>query len=60
MKLDLGHVPLGLSNVDVHKTTNQGIKVDMDVAWDSVCDVELDGKCVPKIVSSYIITPFST
>jgi Ca2+-dependent lipid-binding protein len=49
VKLDLGHLPLRFSNVDVHKTTNQGIKLDMDVAWESACDIELDGKNVPKI-----------
>lgn len=51
VKLDLGHVPLKFSNVDVHKTTADGIKLDMDVNWEGVCDIELDGKNVPKIVS---------
>lgn len=50
VKLDLGHVPIRLSNVDVHKTTNEGIKLDMDVDWQGVCDIELDGSRVPKIV----------
>lgn len=38
--------------VDVHKTTKEGIKLDMDVVWDGVCDIELDGSSVPKIVIS--------
>jgi hypothetical protein len=49
-KLDLGNVPMRFGNVDVHKTTNQGIKLDMDVTWEGVCDIELDGNNVPKIV----------
>lgn len=51
VKLDLGPVPIRFSNVDVHKTTNEAIKLDMDVDWQGKCDIELDGKNVPKIVS---------
>jgi hypothetical protein len=51
VKLDLGHVPISFSNVDVHKTSTQGIKLDMDLNWDGVCDIELDGSMVPKVVS---------
>lgn len=50
VKLDLGHVPMRLSDVDVHKTTTGGIKVDMNVTWESKSDIELDGSMVPKIV----------
>lgn len=50
-KLDLGHIPLRLGAVDVHKTTVGGIKLDMDVIWESKSDIELDGSMVPKIVS---------
>ncbi|KAF2864794.1 hypothetical protein BDV95DRAFT_508678 [Massariosphaeria phaeospora] len=49
VKLDFGHVPIRLSNVDVHKTANQGIKLDLDVHWEGECDIELDGNNVPKI-----------
>jgi hypothetical protein len=35
----------------VHKTPGEGIKLDMDLAWQGVCDIELDGSRVPKIVS---------
>jgi hypothetical protein len=49
VKLDLGHVPIRFSNVDVHKTSSQGIKLDMDLTWDGVCDIELDGPLVPKV-----------
>ncbi|KAH6904359.1 C2 domain-containing protein [Coprinopsis sp. MPI-PUGE-AT-0042] len=48
-KLDLGPVPLRLDNVDVHKASVGGIKLDMDVHWESKSDIELDGKMVPKI-----------
>ncbi|KAJ7269047.1 hypothetical protein C8J57DRAFT_1435722 [Mycena rebaudengoi] len=48
-KLDLGTVPMRFSKVDVHKTTNQGIKLDMDLDWEGKCDIELDGNHVPKI-----------
>jgi len=50
VKIDLGHEPLRLSNVDVHKTSNEGIKLDLDVEWNSACDIELDASHVPKIV----------
>lgn len=50
VKLDLGHVPIRFANVDVHKTANDGIKLDMDVSWEGICDIELDGTRVPKIV----------
>ncbi|KAF1952585.1 C2 domain-containing protein [Byssothecium circinans] len=49
VKLDLGHVPMRLSEVDVHKTSTGAIKLDMDVTWESHSDIELDGKMVPKI-----------
>ncbi|KAI8931385.1 hypothetical protein NX059_011718 [Plenodomus lindquistii] len=49
VKLDLGNVPFHFSNVDTHKTTTNGIKLDMDVTWESICDIELDGAHVPKI-----------
>lgn len=51
MKLDFGHVPIKFSKVDVHKTTNEGMKLDMDVTWEGVCDFELDGPKVPMVVS---------
>ncbi|KAJ4364536.1 hypothetical protein N0V83_009131 [Neocucurbitaria cava] len=48
-KLDFGTVPFKFSHVDVHKTTTEGIKLDMNVDWEGVCDIELDGNHVPKI-----------
>lgn len=50
-KIDLGNVPMRFSQVDVHKTDNEGIKLDMDLDWDGQCDIDLEGKMVPKLVS---------
>ncbi|KAF3928571.1 hypothetical protein AA313_de0200794 [Arthrobotrys entomopaga] len=47
-KLDLGPVPIKLSEVDVHKTDTGGIKLDMSVTWHGKSDIDLDGKMVPK------------
>ncbi|KAK1623771.1 C2 domain-containing protein [Colletotrichum phormii] len=49
VKLDLGTVPMRVSEVDVHKVDNGGIKLDMDVIWEGKSDIELDGKMVPKL-----------
>jgi Ca2+-dependent lipid-binding protein len=50
-KLDFGTEPLRVGAVDVHKTTTGGIKLDMNITWESKSDIELDGSMVPKIVS---------
>lgn len=42
-KVDLGNVPLRLTNVVSTKTETQGIKVDMNLDWEGKCDIELDG-----------------
>jgi len=49
VKLDLGPVPMKVSEVDVHKTDHGGIKLDMNVTWEGKSDIELDGNMVPKI-----------
>lgn len=54
-KIDLGNVPLRVGAVDVHKTELGGIKLDMDVTWESKSDIELDGSMVPKIVSLSLV-----
>lgn len=49
-KIDLGHEPLRLGNVDVHRVGDGAVKLDLDVDWDSKCDIELNGGAmVPKI-----------
>jgi len=47
-KINLGPVPIHISRVDVQKTENEGIKLDLDVDWDGQCDIELDGNMIPK------------
>lgn len=59
VKIDFGRVPIQLSNVDVHKTTSEGIKLDLDVHWEGECDIELDGSNVPKIVN-FPVTRYRT
>ena len=49
-KVDLGHIPIRVSEVDVHKVDNGGIKLDMDVIWEGRSDIELEGKLIPKLV----------
>ncbi|KAK8070004.1 hypothetical protein PG994_006620 [Apiospora phragmitis] len=49
VKVDLGNVPLTISAVEVHKTEQGGIKLDMNVVWDGKSDVELDGHMIPKL-----------
>jgi hypothetical protein len=50
VKLDLGTVPIQISEVDTHKTDNGGIKLDMNVIWEGQSDIELDGNMIPKVV----------
>lgn len=49
VKLDLGAVPLKLSNVKTTGTDMDGIKLDMNVDWDGKCDVELDADYIPAL-----------
>ncbi|KAK6347715.1 hypothetical protein TWF718_005552 [Orbilia javanica] len=53
-KLDLGPVPLKISEVDVHKTDHNGIKLDMDVIWEGESDIDLAGNMVPKFGIKHI------
>jgi hypothetical protein len=51
-KIDLGAIPIHLANIVVTQTdTGGGIKLDVDVEWDGECDIELNAKMIPKIVS---------
>jgi hypothetical protein len=50
-KIDIGNVPLKLSNVRTSRTEADGIKVDMNVDWEGKCDIELDGDMIPALVS---------
>ena len=48
-KVDLGPVPIVLSNVRVTKTVADGIKLDLNLDWNGKCDIELDGDMIPKV-----------
>jgi Ca2+-dependent lipid-binding protein len=50
-KVDLGTVPMRLSNVLATKTDTGSIKLDMNVDWDGQCDIQLDGDMIPSLVS---------
>jgi hypothetical protein len=49
-KVELGPVPMVLSNVKVTKTPHDGIKLDLNLDWHGKCDIELDGDMIPKVV----------
>jgi len=48
-KIDLGTVPLVISNVKTSKTEHEGIKLDMNIEWDGKADIELDGDMIPAV-----------
>jgi len=52
-KIDLGPVPMKLSNVLATKTETNGIKLDMNVDWEGQCDIQLDGEMIPTLVSRF-------
>ncbi|KAK7709187.1 hypothetical protein SLS64_000207 [Diaporthe eres] len=52
VKVDLGQEPIRISEVDVHKTQNGGIKLDMDIVWDGKSDIDLEGSLVPKLIGA--------
>ncbi|EHL00955.1 putative Extended synaptotagmin-2 [Glarea lozoyensis 74030] len=51
-KLDLGHVPLELSNLLVTKTETDGIKLDLNVDWAGKCDIALDASMIPTVIGA--------
>lgn len=50
-KIDLGPVPLRLSNAKTTKTEEDGIKLNMNVDWVSKSDIEMDADLMPALVS---------
>jgi hypothetical protein len=50
-KVELGPVPIVLSNVRVTKTAADGIKLDLNLDWEGQCDIQLDGSMIPTVVS---------
>lgn len=53
-KLDLGPEPIRISGVDVIRTANGGISLDMDVAWHSKSDFNLDAPMIPGLGIEHI------
>ena len=51
-KIDLGPVPLRLSNAKTTKTAEGEIKLDLNVDWVGNADIGLDADYVPALVSS--------
>lgn len=51
-KIELGDVPLRVSNVKTTKTDHGGINLSMNVDWEGKCDIELDGDMIPALVRS--------
>jgi Ca2+-dependent lipid-binding protein len=56
-KIDLGPVPLRLSNVKTTKTEEDGIRLDLNVDWVGKADIELDADMMPALVSSHLRRP---
>jgi hypothetical protein len=52
-KIELGATPIVFSNVKVIKTPRDGIMLDLNVGWNSQCDIQLDGHMTPKVVRFY-------
>merc|ERR1711939_314153 len=48
-KIDLGPVPLRLSNAKTTKTEADGIKLDLNVDWVGKADIELDADYIPAM-----------
>lgn len=45
-KIDLGPKPITFDNVDVHNAKDDVIKLDLDILWDSECDIQLHASIV--------------
>jgi hypothetical protein len=54
-KIDLGPVPLQLSNAQTTKTEADGIQLDMNVDWVGKADIEMDADMMPALVSSCLL-----
>lgn len=49
-KIDLGPVPLRLSNAKTTKSEVDGIKLDLNVDWVGKADIEMDADYIPALV----------
>lgn len=50
-KVELGNVPIRLTNVTSIKLENGAIELDMNVDWEGKCDIELEADYMPGLVS---------
>ena len=50
-KIDLGPVPLRLSNAKTTRSEVDGIKLDLNVDWVGKADIEMDADYIPELVS---------
>lgn len=49
-KVELGNVPIRLTNVTSTKLENGAIELDMNVDWEGKCDIELEADYMPGLV----------
>ncbi|PVH68872.1 hypothetical protein DL98DRAFT_554658 [Cadophora sp. DSE1049] len=49
-KIDLGHVPLRLSNVLKWQLLTTPLTIDLNLDWAGKCDIQLDGNMIPTLV----------
>ena len=54
-KIDLGPVPLRLSNAKTTKTELDGIKLDLNLDWVGKADIEMDADMIPALVSDCLL-----
>lgn len=54
-KIDLGPVPLRLSNAKTTKSEADGIKLDLNVDWVGQADIEMDADMIPALVSGCLL-----
>lgn len=54
-KIDLGPVPLRLSNAKTTKSEVDGIKLDLNVDWVGKADIEMDADMIPALVSGCLL-----
>ena len=54
-KIDLGPVPLRVSNAKTTKSETEGIILDMNVDWVGKADIEMDADYIPALVSSCLL-----
>lgn len=50
-KIDLGSVPMKLSNATTTRTDADGVRLNLNVDWASKSDIELDANLIPGLVS---------